>query len=108
MEDEWPPAATQTALRAGAEIDQPQITATREGRVASVGYRVETRPSTLVVSVAETGAPDVAAARRVRVTRPEGLVELRLPPGSAGPYVVSASIFSERGSRSAITRARLG
>ena len=66
------------------------------------------RRATLLVSVAESGAPDVAAARRVRPARREGVVELRLPPGSDGPYVVSASAFSERGARSAITRARLG
>ena len=102
-------AATQTALRAGAELDEPQITATRDGAVASVRYEVDTRPSTLVVSVAEAGAPDVATARRVRVTRREGVVELRLPPGSAGPYVASASAFSEeRGARSAIARAPVG
>ena len=70
-------------------------------------YELDTRPATLVVSVAEAGDPDVAAARRVRVGRRTGVVELRLPPGSAGPYVVSASAFSERGARSPIVRARL-
>jgi Concanavalin A-like lectin/glucanases superfamily len=100
-------AATETALRMGAEVDEPQITATREGGLASVRYRFDTRPATLVVSVAEAGVPDVATARRVRVGRREGAVALRLPPGSSGPYVVSASAFSERGARSAIARARL-
>ena len=100
-------AATQTALRAAAEVDEPQIAATREGAIASVEYELDTRPATLVVSVAEAGDPDVAAARRVRVGRRTGVVELRLPPGSAGPYVVSASAFSERGARSPIVRARL-
>jgi hypothetical protein len=100
-------AATETALRAGSEVDAPQITATRDGALASVRYRLEARPSTVVVSVAEAGDPDVAVARRVRARR-DGVVELRLPPGSSGPYVVSASAFSERGARSAIARARLG
>jgi Concanavalin A-like lectin/glucanases superfamily len=99
-------AATETALRAGATVDAPQITATREGALASVRYRFDARPSTVVVSVAEAGDPDVATARRVRA-RTEGVVELRLPPGSAGPYVVSASAFSKPGARSAIVRARL-
>jgi hypothetical protein len=91
----------------GADVDEPQITATREGAFASVHYRFDTRPATLVVNVAEAGAPDVAVARRVRVGRRVGAVTLRLPPGSAGPYVVSASAFSERGARSPIARARL-
>ena len=59
-----------------------------------------------LVSVAQAGVPDVATARRVRVSR-EGVVELRLPPGSAGPYEVSASAFSERGARSPVVRERL-
>jgi Concanavalin A-like lectin/glucanases superfamily len=100
-------AATETALRAGAEVDEPQISVTREGALASVRYRFDARPSTLVVSVAEAGVPDVASARRVRAAGREGVVELRLPPGSAGPYVVSASAFSERGARSPIVRAPL-
>jgi hypothetical protein len=100
-------AATQRALRASAEMDAPQVTATREGALASVRYVVETQPSTLVVSVAEAGAPDVATARRVRVTDSSGVVKLRLPPTSTGPYLVSASAFSERGARSPIARARL-
>jgi Concanavalin A-like lectin/glucanases superfamily len=100
-------AATESALRAGAAVDEPQIAATREGAIASVRYSFDARPSTLVVSVAEAGAPDVATARRVRVARREGVVNLRLPPGSTGPYVVRASAFSERGARSATARARL-
>jgi hypothetical protein len=101
-------AATETALRAGAAVDDPLIEATRAGALASVHYSFAKPPSTLVVSVAEAGAPDVATARRVRPAGREGIVELRVPPGSAGPYVVSASAFSERGARSAIARARLG
>jgi hypothetical protein len=88
-------------------VDEPEIAATRDRAVASVRYRFDARPSSLVVSVAEIAAPDVATARRVRVARSDGVVELRLPPGSAGPYVVSASAFSERGARSPISRARL-
>ena len=99
-------SATASALRAGAAVDEPQIDVTREGALASVRYRFDARPSTLVVSVAQAGVPDVATARRVRVSR-EGVVKLRLPPGSAGPYEVSASAFSERGARSPIVRARL-
>jgi hypothetical protein len=72
-----------------------------------VRYAVDARPSTLVVSVAEAGAPEVATARRVRVTGAGGAVQLRLPPASPGPHVVSASAFSERGARSPITRVRL-
>jgi Concanavalin A-like lectin/glucanases superfamily len=101
-------AATVTALRAGAAVDEPQVDATREGAVASVRYTFETPPSTLAVSVVEAGEPDVATARRVRVTTRRGVVELRLPPNSTGPYVVSASAFSERGARSAVVRTRLG
>jgi hypothetical protein len=100
-------AATQTALRASAEMEAPRITATRDGAVALVRYAVDARPSTLVVSVAEAGAPEVATARRVRVTGAGGAVQLRLPPASPGPHVVSASAFSERGARSPITRVRL-
>jgi hypothetical protein len=101
-------ASTAAALRAGAAVDEPQVEATREGAVASVRYAFETAPSTLAVSVAEAGEPGVATARRVRVTARRGVVALRLPPHSTGPYVVSASAFSERGSRSALVRTRLG
>ena len=99
-------SATASALRAGAAVDEPQIDVTREGGLASVRYRFDARPATLVVSVAQAGVPDVATARRVRVSR-EGVVELRLPPGSVGPYEVSASAFSERGARSPVVRERL-
>ena len=37
-------AATASALRAGAEVDEPQITATREGARASVRYRLRRAP----------------------------------------------------------------
>jgi hypothetical protein len=100
-------AATQTALRAGAAVDEPSISVSREGAVASVEYEFESPPSTLVVSVAEAGEPDVAVSRRVRAAR-SGTVELRLPPGADGPLTVSASAFSERGARSPIVRAGLG
>jgi hypothetical protein len=59
------------------------------------------------VSVAQTGAPDLAAARRVRVRHRDGVALLRLPPGTGAPYVVSASAFTKRGSRSRIVRAPL-
>ncbi len=101
-------SATAAARRTGAEVPEPQITATREGARAAVRYRFARRAAlTLVVSVARPGAPDVATARRVRVGQREGVVTLRLPPGSAESYVVSASAFSERGARSAIVRAPL-
>jgi len=100
-------SATANALRTGAEVADPQISVTRVGERASVRYRFEQRPATMVISVARAGEPDVAAARRVRVGRREGVAALRLPPGG-GPYVVSASAFSERGARSSIVSARLG
>ena len=104
-------SATANALRTGAEVPGPEITVSRTGTLASVGYRftkLDTRrPLTLVISVARAGAPDVAAARRIRVRRRNGVTSLRLPPASAGPYVVSASAFTERGARSPIVSARL-
>jgi hypothetical protein len=102
-------SATATALRMGAEVAEPEIAVTRKGTLASVDYRFTTlsSPLTLVLSVAQAGAPDVAAARRIRIRRREGVASLRLPRGAAGPYVVSASAFSERGARSPIVRVRL-
>jgi hypothetical protein len=104
-------ALTASALRAGAAVAEPQLTATRNGTLVSVRYRfptLDTRSDlTLVISVARAGAPDVAAARRVRVLRRSGVASLRLPPGAGGPYVASASAFSERGARSSIVRTRL-
>jgi len=94
-------------LRSG--VPAPRITVLREGARASVRYRFArlvkrqtTRPMTLLVSVAQSGAPDHASARRVRVRRRDGVALLRLPPGTVGPYVVSASAFTKRGSRSRI------
>jgi hypothetical protein len=104
-------AATANALRSGGEVAEPQITVTRSGTLASVRYRFPTLDTrsrvTLLISVARAGAPDEAAARRIRVVRQSGTASLRLPPGTAGPYVVSASAFSERGARSPIARTRL-
>jgi Concanavalin A-like lectin/glucanases superfamily len=104
-------SATAAALRTGADVAEPQITATRTGTRASVRYRFTTldprSPMTLVLSVARTGAPDDATARRIPVRSREGVASLRLPPGAAGRYVVSASAFSERGARSPIVRAPL-
>jgi hypothetical protein len=94
-----------TARALSAEVAEPQISVTRAGAVASVRYRFEERPATIVISVARAGAPDEATARRVRVRR-QGVATLRVPPGG-GPYVVSASAFSERGARSSIVSARL-
>ena len=104
-------SATANALRMGTEVAAPQITATREGTRATVRYRFTKRearqPVTLLISVARAGAPDDAAARRVRVQGRSGVTSLRLPPGTAGPYVVSASAFSQRGARSPTARAPL-
>ena len=104
-------SATAAALRTGAEVAAPQITATRTATRASVRYRFTTleprSPTTLVLSVARAGAPDDATARRIRVRSRDGVASLRLPPGATGPYVVSASAFSEHGARSPIVRAPL-
>jgi hypothetical protein len=104
-------AATARALRTGREVPAPAITVKREGARVSVGYRLgrfdRREPLTLVVSVTSAGAPDVAAARRIRVRRRDGVAALRLPGGTSGRYVVSASAFSERGARSRVIRARV-
>jgi hypothetical protein len=103
-------AATTRALRAGAELDAPALTAVRRGRALSVQYRFPPGGGerlTLVISVTQAGLPDVATARRVRVRQPGGRATLRLPPRSTGPYVVSASAFSERGARSPLARTRV-
>ena len=76
-------------------------------RFARLGTRRVTRPTTLLVSVAQAGEPDRASARRVRVRGRKGLASLRLPPASSAPYVVSASAVTQRGSRSRIVRATL-
>ena len=96
-------AATADALRAGAEVAAPEIDVMSDGATATVRYSVE-EPATVLLSVARAGAPDDAVARRV--DGGDGAAVLRLPPG-AGPYVVSASAFSERGARSGIVRAPL-
>jgi Concanavalin A-like lectin/glucanases superfamily len=96
-------AATANALRAGAEVAEPEIQTRRRGTTAAVRYRVD-EPATVLLSVARAGAPDDAVARRVRGR--SGTAVLRLPPGG-GPYVVSASAFSKRGARSGIVRAPL-
>jgi hypothetical protein len=100
-------SATVRAQETGAQVPVPSITARRAGANASVGYRfatlgqdVETRPVTLLLDVAQAGAPDVAVARRLPVRRRGGAAVLQLPPAGSGPYVVSASAFTERGSRS--------
>ena len=88
-------SATASALR--ADVAPPRITARRTNERATVRYRSSAR--TVLISVAQAGAPDVAVARRAR--GPRGTVTLRLPPGS-GPYTVSASAFDRRGGRSPI------
>ena len=104
-------SATARALDAAAEVPAPELEATQAGGRARVRYRFETlgeeRPTTLLVNVAQSGAPDIATARRVRVRRRDGAVSLRLPPEGDGPYVVSASAFARDGSRSGIARSTL-
>ena len=73
-------SATARAQERAAEVPAPRISARRSGgKLASVRYRFArlgrdraTRPTTLLVAVAEAGAPDVATARRVRVRRRAG------------------------------------
>ena len=107
-------SATARAQDLAEGVPAPEISATRDRASITVRYRFDSladdpqaRPTTLLVAVAQSGAPDVAAARRVRVRRREGSASLRLPPASSGPYSVSASAFTERGSRSHIVTATL-
>jgi Concanavalin A-like lectin/glucanases superfamily len=107
-------SATARARGLAEEVPAPAISATRDRARVTVRYRFDslgddpqTRPTTLLIDVAQAGAPDVAAARRVRVRRRQGTASLRLPPASSGPYTVSASAFTERGSRSSIVSAPL-
>ncbi|HEX6390130.1 MAG TPA: LamG-like jellyroll fold domain-containing protein, partial [Solirubrobacteraceae bacterium] len=102
-------SATASARDAGSRVPAPEIIVTRDGPRATVRYRFGHRGATrtLLLSVNASGAPDVATARRTRVRRRDGLISLRLPPASAGPYVVSASAFSRRGARSRVVRATL-
>jgi len=107
-------SATARAQELSAGIPEPAIAATRDGDEVTVRYEFatlgddpESRPHTLLVGVAQAGAPDVAAARRVRVSGRTGAASLRLPRASGGPYTVSASAFSEEGSRSGLSRTTL-
>jgi hypothetical protein len=107
-------SATARARDMGAEVPVPDITAEQDGALATVRYEFatlgadsESRPTTLLVDVAQAGEPDVAAARRVRVRGRGGAISLRLPPGGDAPYIIGASAFSANGSRSAIARAAL-
>jgi len=78
----------------------------REGGKVAVSYRfpaTRRRAVTLLVSVVRAGAPDVATARRVRVDAAAGTVRL----AAHGPVVVQATAFSRRGTRSAVSLARL-
>jgi hypothetical protein len=99
-------AATASGRAAGARVLSPEIAVRREGSRLTVRYRVERvrDGSTLVVSAGQAGASDVATARRTRLRR-AGVVTLRLPPHAAGPYVVRASAFSDRGARGAMVTA---
>ena len=107
-------SATARAQDLGADVPAPRISATRDGARASVRYRFarlgagrETRARTLLVAVAQAGAPAVSTARRARVRDRAGVVAVRLPPGASGPFVVSASAFSEVGARSRVARVPL-
>jgi hypothetical protein len=82
------------------------VTARRAGAHVVVTYRfpaTRRRPASLLVSVAQAGALDVATARRVRLHGTRGTV--RLTPSGSGPLLVQASAFSPRGARSAVVRA---
>ncbi len=107
-------AATASALRMRSGVPAPRIAARRSGarvavryRFARLGHGGARRPSTLLVSVGRAGAPDVAAARRVRVRGRTGMASVRVPPGAGGPYVARASAFSARGARSRLVSAPL-
>jgi hypothetical protein len=104
-------AATASALRSGSALTAPELAATRAGDSVEVRYRFGSlagpRPVTLLVSASEAGEADVATARRVPVRRRAGVATLRLPPRSSGPYLVSATAFSERGARSRLARVRV-
>lgn len=105
-------AATRRATR--SSVPAPRLQVRRTDRQVFVDYRfpalrhdARRRPVTLLVSVARAGAPGVATARRATVRTRSGTVRLVVAPGSDGPFVVQASAFSRRGTRSAVTRARL-
>jgi hypothetical protein len=106
-------SATARARESSAEVPEPELAATRDGDRVAVRYEFAvlgdraSRPHTLLVSVAQAGAADVAAARRVRVRGRTGTASLRLPPGGDAPYTIGASAFTANGSRSAIARAAL-
>jgi hypothetical protein len=98
-------AATLRARDTGADVALPGIEAARDGSAVTVRYGPSSERGgsvTLVVSANAAGRPDVATARRARLQRAGGVVELRLPSDAPGPYVVRASAFSERGARSHI------
>jgi hypothetical protein len=107
-------SATARAQALSADVPEPVVAATRDGDRVTVRYEFaglgddpESRPRTLLVGVAQADAADVAAARRIPVRGRAGTASLRLPPASGGPYTVSASAFSEDGSRSGIARTPL-
>ena len=98
-------SATANARGSGAEVASREITVTRGGTLALRALPLpdarHAPPLTLLISVARAGAPDVAAARRIRVV-PQRRRVAAPAARPAGPYVVSASAFSERGARSPI------
>ncbi len=100
------PSSASAAGTARSSVPTPRIRARRAGDHVVVAYRLPAarrRPATLLVSVALAGARDVATARRVAIHARAGTV--RLTPVGDGPFVVQASAFSRRGTRSAVARA---
>jgi hypothetical protein len=95
------------APRGGPSVPAPSLDVARSGDRVVVRYAFQRLDGrlTLVVSVARQDAPDVAAARRVRVRRETGVAALDLPAGASGRYVVSASAFDAEGGRSDVVRA---
>ena len=102
-----PGSASAAARRSSrSPVPAPRLRVRREGGKVAVSYRfpaTRRRAVTLLVSVVRAGAPDVATARRVRVNARTGTVRL----AAHGPVVVQASAFSRRGTRSAVSLARL-
>jgi len=102
-----PGSASAAARRSSrSPVPAPRLRVRREGGKVAVSYRfpaTRRRAVTLLVSVVRAGAPDVATARRVRVDAAAGTVRL----AAHGPVVVQASAFSRRGTRSAVSLARL-
>jgi len=96
-----------TASRSGeppSAVPAPRVAARTAGGHVLVRYRFDARrrpPSTLLVGLARTDAPDLTVARRVRIRARAGAVRLATPRGS-GRLELSASAFGRRGTRSRI------